>query len=195
MAELLKQVWEPVWKGGTKDDWFLDCYLRSYEKRLRRDVGPVELADVAKVIGTPKKTCSGPNGIPFAAYAAVCSLAAPVFFEAIQALCMGRSPTKGYGDFNMAEIYFLPKDETMDPSRLRPIAASNTCNRIIANVVRAKIEGPLLEILSKAQTGFVPGRSIEEHIRQVNERLTRAMSADRPYHLLLLELRITMEMY
>ena len=115
----------------------VEGYLASYEKRLREPIRPVELTDVVKEIADPKKTCAGPNGIPFAAYAAVCATVAPIFLEVIRAMCKGRSPIKGYGDFNMSDLYFLPKDESMLPDRTRPIAASNTCNRIIANIARA----------------------------------------------------------
>ena len=100
----------------------------------------------------------------------VCALAAPVFLEVIRELGRGGSPLAQYPDFNMSDLYFLPKDDSMDPGKTRPIAASNTCNRIIANVVRLKLEGPLLDLLCSCQTGFVRGRSIEEHIRFVNEK-------------------------
>ena len=175
MAEVLKETWEPIWEGKVIPNELIDGYLASYSKRLRKAIRPVELADVIRVIADPKKTCAGPNGIPFAAYAAVCATVAPIFLRVIQAMGEGRSPIKGYGDFNMSDIYFLPKDDTMQPDRTRPIAASNTCNRIIANVVRARIEEPLLELLSRSQTGFVRDRSIEEHIRHYNDRLTRAI--------------------
>ena len=75
----------------------------------------------------------------------------------------------------MSDLHFLPKDDSMLPDHTRPIAASNTCNRIVANVVRARIETPLLELLCRTQTGFVRDRSIEENIRFYNDRLTRAL--------------------
>ena len=86
-----------------------------------------------------------------------------------------------------SDLYFLPKDESMLPSHSRPIAASNTCNRIVANIVRARIESPLLEILCRSQTGFVRDRSIEEHIRHFNDRLTKALEGDTTYNILLLD--------
>ena len=102
-------------------------------------------------------------------------------------MCKGRSPIKGYGDFNMSDLYFLPKDDSMLPDHTRPIAASNTCNRIVANIVRARIEAPLLEMLCRTQTGFVRDRSIEENIRFYNDRLTRALEEGKTYNILLLD--------
>ena len=98
-----------------------------------------------------------------------------------------RQFNEGYPGFNLAELYFIPKDSTMEARKTRPIAASNTCNRIIANVVRAKIEGPILDILSSAQAGFVRNRSIEENIRFYNARITAALSRKGEYNLLLLD--------
>ena len=103
------------------------------------------------------------------------TLAAPLFLDVIVEMGKGRSPTAGYAGFNMAELYFLPKDDTMRADQTRPIAASNTCNRIIANVVRARIEGPILDILCGSQAGFVRGRTIEENIRYYNEKIVKAL--------------------
>ena len=187
MAEKLQDTWEPIWSGKHIPDKQMDDYLASYVKKVETKIRDVELEDVVTVIGSPKKSCSGPNGIPFAAYAVLCATAAPIFLAVIRELSKGRSPIKGYGDFNMSDLYFLPKDESMLPGHTRPIAASNTCNRIIANVVRARIEGPILEILCRSQVGFVRDRSIEEHIRHFNDRLTTALERSTAYHILLLD--------
>ena len=44
-----------------------------------------------------------------------------------------------------------------------------------------------MELLCRSQTGFVRGRSIEEHIRHYNDRLTRAMEEGKSYNILLLD--------
>ena len=80
MAKLLKETWEPIWEGRQIPDSLMDGYLASYTKRLQ-GIRPVALADVIRVIADPKKTCAGPNGIPFAAYAAVCATVAPICLE------------------------------------------------------------------------------------------------------------------
>lgn len=187
MAEKLQDTWEPIWNGRRISSEQMDDYLASYLKKVDSKIRAVELEDVITEISVPKKSCSGPNGIPFVAYAVLCATAAPIFLAVIRELSKGRSPIKGYGDFNMSDLYFLPKDESMLPDHTRPIAASNTCNRIIANVVRARIEGPLLEILCRSQVGFVRDRSIEEHIMHFNDRLTTALEGGPAYHILLLD--------
>ena len=42
-------------------------------------------------------------------------------------------------------------------------------------------------MLCRSQTGFVRGRSIEEHIRFFNDRMARAMEEGTPYNILLLD--------
>ena len=82
MAGILKKTWEPIWEGREIPDVLVEGYLQlaSYEKRLGGPIRPVELTDVVKEID-PKNTCAGPNGIPFAAYAAVCATVAPIFYR------------------------------------------------------------------------------------------------------------------
>ena len=89
MAEEMKKTWEPIWDRKAIPKKQIDGYLASYAKRLKREIRPVELADVVRVIADPKRTCAGPNGIPFAAYAAVCATAAPIFLRVIQAMGQG----------------------------------------------------------------------------------------------------------
>ena len=154
--------------------------LEAYHKRLRTVIEPIELVGVLKELNVPR-----PNGIPFIIYGRLSTIAAPLFLSVIRALEAGRTPPEG---FNHCNIFFLPKDQTFLPKKTRPIAASNTDNRLIASIVRAKLQDPILEILSKAQTGFVKGRSIEEHIRQFNRRFYRAVGNHRKQcHILFLD--------
>ena len=172
MAELLRDTWEPIWAKRLFDETYVTDYLGSYTKRLKRGVADVVLDDVMAEIAHPRASCPGPDGIPFAAYAVICELVAPIFFEVISFLVSGGKPLD---DFNDVVLFFIPKDDTHRPACHRPIAASNSSNRIIANVVRRKLEPAILEMLEGNQTGFVRGRSIEEHIRFFNEKFYGAL--------------------
>ena len=167
MAELLRDAWEPIWSPRPFDEGYVDRYLSSYTKRLRRPVDEVSLDDVMAEIARPKSSCPGPDGIPFAAYAVICELAAPIFYDVIRHLMDGGKPLD---DFNDVLLFFIPKDDTHKPAAHRPIAASNASNRIIANVLRHKLDPVIQELLEDIQTGFVHGRSIEEHIRFFNDK-------------------------
>ena len=92
--------------------------------------------------------------------------------DVCQFLAAGGAPKN---DFNDSTLFFLPKDGTGLPPAHRPIAASNTDNRIIANVVRRKLESAVYSILDRSQTGFVRGRKIEEHIHFFNRKFYNAL--------------------
>lgn len=172
MAEALKAVWGKVWRGGSHDSVQTRRYLRAYKKRISSSPSEVTLDDVIAVLARPRGTCPGPNGVPFLCYSVVCSIAAPIFLRLIKHMMGGGAPP---GDFNECNIFFLPKDNSHRAEKTRPIAASNTSSRIVANIIRYKLEGCIHPILSKQQAGFVRGRNIEENILFYNEKFYSAL--------------------
>jgi len=184
MATALKKVWQPIWADKRISDTNISIYLKSYPKKLTTLVSDISLVDVIREVSNPRDSCPGPNGIPFLVYSSMCSTVAPVFLRVIKELQKGRRPPN---DFNATNLFFLPKDNTLDPRRMRPIAASDTRNRIIASILRFKLEDAVLDLLSKSQTGFVRGRSIEENVRYFNTKLCRAMALNTDCHIMFLD--------
>ena len=172
VAKELKLAWEPIWTGSPASASMIKRYLRSYDKKIGASICRPTIDDVIAEVANPKSTCSGPNGIPFYCYAVLCSIAAPLILKVILHLMDGGAPKKG---FNWCTLFFLPKDGSKSSKAMRPIAASNTNNRIIANILRRKIEPHVLGILDRNQTGFVRGRLIEENIRFYNEQFYSAL--------------------
>jgi len=172
MAELLRDAWEPIWGGKPYDDEYVSLYLDTYTKRLRRKVQDIGPDDVIAELTHPKSSCPGPDGIPFVAYSVLCTVAAPVFLEVIQYLMEGNKPKEGFND---VLLFFLPKDATHKPTHMRPIAAGNAFNRIIANIVRRKLEPAIHELLEFTQAGFVKTKSIEDNVRFYNDKFYEAL--------------------
>ena len=172
MAELLKRSWEPIWRGKAFDEEYVQHYLSSYTKRLKGDVPTITCEDVIAEIAHPRSSCPGPDGVPFAAYGVVCAVVAPIFLEVIKYCMAGGKLTD---EFNDVLLFFLPKDGTFLPTHMRPIAASNTSNRIIANIIRRKLEPFIHALLEKNQAGFVRTSSIEDNIRFFNDRFYSAL--------------------
>ena len=172
MAQLLKAKWEPVWSGSPASRRDMAAYLRSYKKKVRGIDTNISLADVINEILVKRNSCPGPNGIPFACYTELCDLAAPILLRVCRFLMNGGTPKAG---FNSSLLFFLPKDGTGLPKNHRPIAASNTDNRIIANIVRGKLESSCHAIIDPGQTGFVRGRLIEENIVLYNRKFYDAL--------------------
>src|SRR6056300_707962 len=166
-AKLLRDTWAPIWSGTEIDDEAIARYLETYPKRLLSSIDDITIEDVRRELIRPRTSCPGPNGVPFVAYSTLCHIAAPLLLDAIHHIMEGGDPGQ---DFNISDIFFLFKDGSHKPKRTRPISASNTNNRIIANVVRKKLEAPIHEILEKTQSGFVRTSSIEENVRFFNQK-------------------------
>lgn len=172
MAAALKQAWEPIWKGSPAGARATRRYLRGYTKKIEGTVPDVTIDMVIEEVTRSRSSSPGPNGIPFLAYAVLCDIAAPVLLAAIKHLMQGATPKR---KFNWCRAFFLPKDSTHRPRATRPIAASNTSNRMIANIVRRVLEPHILPLLCQHQTGFVRGRRIDEHIRYFNSKYYSAL--------------------
>ena len=172
IAAALKHAWEPIWKGSPASTRAVRRYLRSYAKRIETYVPDVTIDMVIEEVTRPRSSCPGPNGIPFLAYSVLCDIAAPVLLAAIKHLMQGATPKR---KFNWCRAFFLPKDGTHRPRATRPIAASNTSNRMIANIVRRVLEPHILPLLCRHQAGFVRGRRIDEHIRYYNDKYYSAL--------------------
>jgi hypothetical protein len=81
-------------------------------------------------------------------------------------------------------MFFFPKDLSYTAARTRPIAVSNTDNRIIANVVRRAITPAILSILSPNQTAFNPQTSIDDNIYYLNHAFYSALEEGKQYKVL-----------
>ena len=173
MAYMLKRSWEPIWDTKPADEEAIRGYLSSYPKRVTLPIDKeISLQDVVAVVSRPRSSCPGPDGIPFVAYSTMCDIAAPILHRVIRHLMAGGPPKS---DFNVCSMFFLPKDGTFLPDHMRPIAASNAANRIVAMVVRKKIEPAIHDILERSQAGYVPFNSIEDNIRYFNEEFYSAL--------------------
>ena len=80
------------------------------------------------------------------------------------ALCSGKPPPKG---FNLSLGVFLPKALDNKVESTRPIAMTNTDNRILAKAVASFILPHLGDTLSRYQSAIIPGRDIIDNIQEV----------------------------
>jgi ribonuclease HI len=170
MAEVLKQHWEPVWTRVDPSPGKTSCYLDRYDKKISEDIPKPSLELVIQVMSKPRRSSTGPDGIPYGIYKALIDIAAPRLFHFILHLSLGKKANRS---FNFSNLHFFPKDSTNLPSCLRPISVGNTDNRLIANILRACIAPSILGILDPGQHAFVPGASIDDNIRALNAFFNR----------------------
>ena len=101
-------------------------------------------------------------------------------------MASGAKPAKGY---NHANLYLIPKDDTLLPQDTRPISVTNADNRICAYATTVAITPALQEMVSKWQTGFIHGRTSFGIIRYLNKLFYEAVEdkSKENVHLLFLD--------
>jgi hypothetical protein len=129
----------------------------------------------------PRISSTGPGGIPFSLYRNLVDIYAPVLHSYTLYLAHVKRANKS---FNYTNMFFFPKDLSYTAARTRPIAVSNTDNRIIANVVRRAITPAILSILSPNQTAFNPQTSIDDNIYYFNHAFYSALEEGKQYKVL-----------
>ena len=182
MADALKKAWEPVWNKPDPEQRSIDDYP-DYDKKVDPDtILLITLELVTNTITKSKDSSTGPYGVPFAMYRHLIDLAAPMLFHYTLHLAGSKQANKS---FNFSNLFFFPKDTSNTPLKQRPIAVSNTDNRLIANAIRRSISPAISAILTKTQKAFVLGASIEDNIRHYNEEFYRRLGKGDDYHLFL----------
>ena len=93
-------------------------------------------------------------------------------------------PLDANGDtaFNSASMVFIPKKTAHEangiryhlPGEVRPLSLVNTDNRLMANAYRLRVEPLLDKIISPAQRGFLPGRSMLQNVVEIDSDMRAA---------------------
>jgi len=187
MALITKKFWGKLFlKQKLKYKRIGRVIRRNYGSRTI-EIPPLEIDKdlVAKTVVGMGKTAPGPDNIPFKAYKVVADEATEVFYYVIKALMDGRKPPY---KFNHSIFHLLPKSGTGYIADTRPLSVSNTYNRIIAAVIKAAIQPAILSYISKDQTGFWPGRSMDENIELFNELFYAAADKGDEYSVILFDI-------
>jgi retron-type reverse transcriptase len=90
-------------------------------------------------------------------------------------------------EFNEVLQFYLPKGDSLLPQDTRPISVANTVSRIIAKILADAITPAAQKIVRQAQKGFIPGRSINEHIEDITSIFYNKLSKKQQHYLLFLD--------
>ena len=191
MATLAKESWAPVWKGverspaATATDRTL---LGSFDARIPAHLMP-SIPSVEVIEGIIKDTnnsCAGPDGLAFQVYRTLAASFAPIMHRLLCALGRGELPPEG---FNEALLFLMSKGGTLTALDTRPLAVTNTDNRILAKCMVAALTDGLDSAIGNHQAGFLAGRTGDGHIGAMNDKFYGAVkNGGRAYHLLFLDL-------
>ena len=188
MADIIKRFWQPIWskrKDAHSPDEISE-YLHFYNKTIPAELAPQlpDLEQVEDAIQASGNSSCGPDGIPYGAYRALISTAAPIFLDVICHLGAGHLPPPEY---NAGRLFIIPKSDATEVDRTRPITVNNTDNRIIAKLFTKIITPALSAIITEAQQGFIPGRQGATHIKTLNHLFYSAQNNHLSYYILFLD--------
>ena len=193
MANMIKQYFGKIWSkraGAPPLQEILD-YLKDYKTRISPSLHPsfpnwseedvcseLELSWLGVILEAIKKSsdsCAGPDGIPFAVYRALPSICGAFLLEILIDLAEGVPPPP---EFNLGNLFLIPKDESGLVLNHRPITVGNSDNRLVASVM-AMVLTPLCQhSLHPSQKGFIPGRTGSDHITKLTDHFYDAIDLD-----------------
>ena len=188
MAEIVREPLAKIWaKRRTKikpKEW-----LRFYSNVIPKELTPnlPNIDDAEEAIAATNDSCPGPDGIPFSAYRAVITLAAPVLISLFKKLT--EQDTNIPKDFNHGLLFLIPKTDSGLPLDTRPISVTNSINRLIAKLAVLAITPAVQHLIDKAQKGFIPGRQGGDHIQALNERFYKAVEEGDDHYILFMDTR------
>ena len=194
IAPVLASHWREVFTEKGVDKELLQAWLADYmndlpmlhANRFKHRRCPLRRHHLLAAISASNNSAPGPDGIPFAAWRRIKSLAATVLTAALHELVSeggAGNMVDILPDFNAALLHFLPKkvgghtsDGTpwVDVDAVRPLSVTNADNRILANAVRYLIEPLVAPGITDAQRGFLPHRSLLSNVLDIDEGMMHA---------------------
>ena len=180
IARILANHWGGVFSAKPVDFVNLDGWLADDRPSWFSGIPPFEVCierkHATQAIKYAKNTSPGPDGIPYAAYAAG-DVTEAIIEEATRALTE-EDPTEPT-DLNHAFLSCLPKKperhanglDIFKPKGTRPLSIGNTDNRLVSAVLRISVFDFLAAWISIIQRGFITGRSMLENVLEIDLRM------------------------
>ena len=144
--------------------------LRPHIQQAPREIlWDIRREDVQEVLGHPKNSAPGPDGLKYKAWAALGEEAIDIFFEVAQSLLGGAEPPAWFNDSFM--VFLAKGKESSDscftartPSCTRPLTLADSAQKVIAKLLNRSLAKVAAATVSPLQCGFVRGRRIQDAI-------------------------------
>ena len=188
-ARIAKTFWGgEIWSKRTNapSSHARSEYLKTYNKTLPDNMKPEAptIDAIHDVLGKPKSSSPGPDGLPFSLYSELSDIAAPILHGITSYMAEGHTPPKS---FNMGDLCLFPKDDTTLISRTRPITMNNFDNRIIAAAVSRTIMAAVDFISDRCQKGFINGRRGDTNIKDITDMFYSSLLAQQQHYFLFID--------
>jgi hypothetical protein len=188
MANILSNCWQ-LWgnrRTNSPSDEQIEEYLCSYDVALPANfvLNIPSIDDIIDYIHKTKNSCPGPDGVHYALLRPFSHKIAWIIRGILVSMSEGKKPPS---DFNEVLQFYFPKSDSLLPQDTRPISVANTVCRIIAKILADSITPAAKKILNKAQKGFIPGRSINEHVEDVTNVFYSNLRKKQQHYILFLD--------
>ncbi|KAG7552255.1 Reverse transcriptase domain [Arabidopsis thaliana x Arabidopsis arenosa] len=115
----------------------------------------------------PRNKASGPDGFPAEFFKGTWSVIGPEVVEAVHEFFRSGQLLK---QWNATTLILIPK--ITNASRMtdfRPISCLNTMYKVIARLLTSRLQKLLVQVISPAQSAFLPGRLLAENVLLATE--------------------------
>ena len=192
LGKVISDFWGKVWSTAEEEistDRVTIMPSLLLHLNYRRRIDPTllpsapSLDHVHQAVRESGNSGSGPDGLPFAAFRALSTIAVPVLHNALLFLTTPITDEQA-SNFNVANLHLIPKKPTDLIEDTRPICVNNTDSRIIAKAVVFAIDPAVQSFIGPQQKLFLRGRHFTDHIRDFNRIFYEAIDKSQPYYIL-----------
>jgi hypothetical protein len=177
------QLWSGPTTNASARAFTIDAYLDEY---IRPDVASalpnLTIDHIKKAILTSGNSAPGPDGFPFVAFRRTVDVSSNTLYNYAQHI--PDIPTD-IDSFNKSILLLLPKNDSCLVNDTRPLCINNTDNRLIAFALVILITPTVDALLDDAQQGFIRGRLMTKHLRDLNSEFYAKWSSDEEFFVLL----------
>jgi len=155
----------------------------------REDLGkPISLDELAVTLKTCSESAPGPDGISYKTLSHTWDIMGPLIFDAWTHSCKIGKTSPSQTNSVITLLDKKGKDKTI-LENLSPISLSNCDIKLCKKALALRTNKVLPDILSSTQTGYVPGRQVNDNSRLINEIINNINSNGEIAHLITLDAR------
>jgi hypothetical protein len=187
LGSIIASHYGQLWSGPTANASArastIEAYLDEYIcPDVARALPNLTIDHIKNAILTSGNSAPGPDGFPFVAFRRTVDVSATVLFNYAQHL--PERPTD-IDSFNQSTLLLLPKNDSCLINDTRPLCINNTDNRLIAFALVILLTPIVDSLLDVAQQGFIKGRLMTSHLRDLNAEFYAKWSSDEEFFVLL----------
>jgi ribonuclease HI len=172
----LYQTWSEVFSSNrTSNRRIFGRLLNDYLRKVVWNDVWLDLDLLESIVKAAKKSCAGPDGIPFIFFSSTFDTLKNFWIDLI--FSMVNSPEKFQNDFFLSGKLFLiaKKEGIISTTDFRPITVCNVVYRIVMKYFAIILRRMLSDVISTSQRALLVGRNIDQCIHHISDNFHRCI--------------------